>query len=185
MATPLISEEWRPVEGFTGYDVSSLGRVRSWRRQGAAKTFRDIPRIMSAAPDPDGYPSVWLYGSGPRVYRRVHILVALAFIGLRPTGQECRHLNCDHTDPRAINLAWGTASENHMDSVRNGTHTCFTKIGEGNAFAKLTEVKVRQIRDICAGGGLSYSRIGKQFGVSQQTIARIHRRETWAYLKDS
>ena len=26
----MLTEVWRPVAGFPGYDVSSAGRVRSW-----------------------------------------------------------------------------------------------------------------------------------------------------------
>jgi hypothetical protein len=57
---------------------------------------------------------------GRRAY--VHQLVAEAFIGPRPAGQEVRHLNGDPSDNRVENLAYGTRSQNVLDSVQHGTY---------------------------------------------------------------
>ena len=107
-----MNEIWKPVVGFEGlYDVSSEGRVRSYRREPAPKLLK--PGIAS-----NGYPSVVL-GRGNT--RMVHRLVAEAFHGLCPLGCEVRHRDGDRTNPRADNLRWGTRSENIRDAVRNGT----------------------------------------------------------------
>jgi len=49
-------------------------------------------------------------------------LVATAFHGPCPDGQQCRHLNGDPADNRSDNLKWGTPSEQAHDKVRHGTH---------------------------------------------------------------
>jgi hypothetical protein len=54
--------------------------------------------------------------------RYLHHLVLEAFVGPRPPGMQCRHINGDSLDNRLENLAWGTASEDNYDRVRNGTH---------------------------------------------------------------
>lgn len=43
-----------------------------------------------------------------------------AFVGLRPPGQETRHLNEDKTDNRLSDLKWGTPEESQADSIRRG-----------------------------------------------------------------
>jgi hypothetical protein len=65
-----------------------------------------------------GYPTVAL-GRGRT--RTVHSLVAEAFIGPRPHGMEVRHINGVRTDPRRVNLCYGTRSENILDAVAHGT----------------------------------------------------------------
>lgn len=107
------TEEWRPISGFPGYEVSSLGRVVSHR----GREPREIGAVVS------GYLRV-------RLSRRdvaVHALVAAAFIGPRPEGQEVRHLNGNPLDNRVQNLAYGTHSENMQDSLLHGTHPSASK----------------------------------------------------------
>lgn len=115
---PDVTEQWLPVPGFEGrYDVSDLGRVRSWVRW-LREPDAALPRILSPGLSSAGYPQVVL--SKPRVTRTVRDLVACAFHGSRPDGMEVRHLNGDSTDARACNLAYGTSSENNHDIVRHG-----------------------------------------------------------------
>lgn len=109
-------EEWRPIPGMTGYEVSSLGCVRSWLPwRGTA-----IPRVIKQWSRPDG--RLFVHLAGMHGQRKVHQLVALAFHGPRPEGHETRHLNGDHTDNRIENLEYGTRSENRQDCLRHGTH---------------------------------------------------------------
>jgi hypothetical protein len=55
-------------------------------------------------------------------HRTVHSLMAEAFIGPRPDGQEVRHLNGQPADNRIENLTYGSKSENAYDSIEHGTH---------------------------------------------------------------
>jgi hypothetical protein len=54
--------------------------------------------------------------------------------------------------------------------------------GERNGMAKLTETDVRAIR-LRAAEGCTQTAIGEVFGVSQQTVGRIIRRERWAHVE--
>jgi hypothetical protein len=51
----------------------------------------------------------------------VHRLIALTFLGPRPSGQEVRHLDGDALNAAASNLAYGTRSENNLDKRSHGT----------------------------------------------------------------
>lgn len=111
------AEIWRPIPGYeTNYLISSLGRVWSTPRPRTAGGFRK-PSL-----DKYGYPKLSLCGFGRERTFKVHVLVALAFFGPRPSGMQIRHLDGDVANPSASNLAYGTPSENGLDSVRHGTN---------------------------------------------------------------
>ena len=107
-------ERWAPVLGAEGrYEVSDLGRVRS--------LLGRSPRILKPSVGTNRYLSVNIYdGSQPRRRRTIHQLVAEAFLGAHPTEADVRHLNGIKSDCRAVNLAYGTRSENMLDLVEHG-----------------------------------------------------------------
>jgi hypothetical protein len=104
----VTEEEWRPVAGAPGYEVSDRGRVKSHKRGG--------PRLMRPAPNAGGYLLTSLNGKSYYIHR----LVALAFLGEPAPGLEVRHLNGDPGDSRLENLAWGTHQENMRDRKDHG-----------------------------------------------------------------
>jgi HNH endonuclease/NUMOD4 motif len=108
-------EEWRPIPGFADYSVSNLGRVRSTRR--------GEEQILTGGYTGAGYRKVAMTGDdGHRYGRKVHHLVAEAFLGPRPPGAHVRHLDDVKTNNAASNLAYGSKSDNTLDAVRNGLH---------------------------------------------------------------
>lgn len=105
--------QMRAVPGHPGYYITDSGRLWStlpWRGLRG--------RWMAPQAGKRGYLTVRIQGRT----RTIHSLVAEAFIGPRPEGQQVRHLNGDRHDARLSNLAYGTQSENNLDSVRHGTH---------------------------------------------------------------
>jgi len=119
-------ERWLPIVGWEGsYEVSDLGRVRSIPRRDP-RGKRLAGKVLSPGLDTVGYPMVILHRHG-RTTRTVHRLVAAAFLGSCPPGQEVRHLDGCRTNPRLDNLAYGTKSENQQDSIRHGTHSSLAK----------------------------------------------------------
>lgn len=113
-------EEWRTVEGFPDYMISSLGRVASY------KTPRR-PFEMIASAGRDGYLHVVLCGGGRRKTTRVHTIVAAAFLGPRPEGHEILHGDGDKRNNALANLRYGTKSENSQDALRHGVHPTASK----------------------------------------------------------
>jgi hypothetical protein len=159
------AEEWRQIDGFAGYEISSEGNVRS--------LHFSRPRRLSAWFDKDGYPCVTL-GVGQRRYRRVHRLVAIAFHGAKRNAlhREAAHLDGDRTNCRSDNLQWVSKRENHSHKLRHGTH----QSGENHPRAKLTYDQVGRIRTRYA----SAPQLAKDFGVSRHTIYDIWRHVRWA-----
>jgi len=93
-------EEWKTIKGFEDYQVSNLGRVKSF------KCNRE--RIMKTGTDGRGYPSVMLraYFKAKAKNKQVHQLVAIAFLNHTPCGLVLvvDHINDIKTDNRVENL---------------------------------------------------------------------------------
>ena len=128
--TITTAETWKPVVGWEGlYEVSDHGNVRSLDRTihySDGRVFHHKGRALRPGMSKSGrdrYQRVGLCRDSVTSMHKVHILVATAFHGPRPPGGVCRHLNDVVSDNRAMNLSWGTASENQLDSVENRHHT--------------------------------------------------------------
>jgi hypothetical protein len=115
------SEEWRRIEGWPGYEISSLGRLGSWHKLPNAKHPPQERRILVGGKDKDGYRRAVLVNGKTRRSLRLHHLVLDTFQGKRPFPEAvARHLNGDLTDNSVTNLCWGTQQENIDDRERHG-----------------------------------------------------------------
>lgn len=172
------AEEWRPVFGFElAYSVSNFGRVRTEPRvvTHAARRPNKIPaRMLKLPPNRYGYPEVHLHFGGKSKTWLVHQLVLYAFVGPRPAGFVCRHLDGNPGNARLDNLTWGTQRENLADAVKHGV------IARGSDVhgARLTAEQVLSIR----ADTRSQSHIAAEYCVDQSHISRIKSRDVWAHL---
>ena len=167
------TERWRWIKGHEGrYEVSDLGRVRSWR---TSRRGEPGPRILKQA-TVRGYKQVSLghphYGGG---IGRVHKLVLEAFVGAAPDGMECRHDDGDRGNNALANLSWGTCQENATDKLRHGTQVR----GESQGLAKLSEAAIDAIRT----STLSQRKLAKQYGVTQATVWAVRQGKTWKHMR--
>lgn len=67
-----------------------------------------------------GYLQVLLYEEGKPHPKKVHRLVAEAFIPNLDNKPQVNHINGDKTDNRVKNLEWCTNSENQLHAYKNG-----------------------------------------------------------------
>lgn len=114
--TSLI-EEWRPIEGYENYEVSSLGRVRSKGRYVNTRSYgkRFIEgQIIEGRPNKKrgNYVYVSLCAKSRHKQFKVHRLVAQAFIPNPDSKPQINHIDNDPTNNRTDNLEWVTAQEN-------------------------------------------------------------------------
>ena len=108
-----IDEQWKPIKDFEKlYMVSDYCRIMSLNYMGKGKH-----RILNLSAKPDRYIKVGLRKEGKTYYRRVHRLVAEAFLPPPQSGQTQvnhidgnKHNNVVHGD--ACNLEWCTPKEN-------------------------------------------------------------------------
>lgn len=105
----MIEEIWKPIKGFEGYyDVSNLGRVRSYRKN---QFMSKEPRIMTLT-DSFGYDYAHLKVKNINKRVRVHRLVAEAFIPNPDNKPVIDHIDCNTKNNVVTNLRWCTQKEN-------------------------------------------------------------------------
>jgi hypothetical protein len=120
--------EWRPVAGYEGlYEVSDDGQVRSLPRPGRLLVNRSYGGRVVMPGLSRGYKLIGLSRDGERRNARIHVLVAGAFLGPRPDGMDVCHNDGNKANNAAVNLRYGSRSENSLDKRRHGTDPNFSK----------------------------------------------------------
>lgn len=100
-------EEWREIPGHEGkYEVSNMGRIRSWHPK--ADRGVDFPYYLKIQKDPAGYCRVYVAGK----HRYMHRMVALAWLGEPPEGYHVHHRNKVRDDNRHSNLEYLSREDN-------------------------------------------------------------------------
>lgn len=108
-------ERWKDIEGYEGkYKISSLGRVKSLNYN-----HTKSERILKQDKDRYGYLYVVLCTDGKRITKKVHRLVAQAFIDNPDNLPQVNHKNEDKTMNYVENLEWCTNKYNCNYGTRN------------------------------------------------------------------
>lgn len=170
-------EIWKPVPGIDGYEASNFGRVRSWRNKtGKPRTLK--PNLHSGRSG-DGYFYVRYRENGKRMAVAVHVMVAAAFIGEKPSqSSQVRHLDGNSLNNRSYNLKWGTPKENGQDKIAHGT----SRRGEASPASKLKLNDVVFIKNLLNAKALPNKKIAKIYGISTPVISLIKTNRVWAHV---
>lgn len=114
------NEEWKDVVGYEGlYQVSNLGNVRMLEHYTpyVKGSVMKIPAKNLYIGWSNGYRTVWLCKNKIRKLKKVHRLVAEAFIP-NPENKPCiDHINTIRHDNRIENLRWATYKENGNNEI--------------------------------------------------------------------
>ena len=161
---------WKTVGEFPNYEVSDDGRVR---KTGG----RELKQSNVV-----GYKVVGLDSGRGFIQRKVHRLVALAFLPAPedPARDQVAHGDGSRTNNRVENLRWATCKENLSDRALHGTELR----GARNGRAKLSPVQVLLIRARYTprhpvDGAAA---MAKEYGVTDVAIIKAARGENWSAL---
>jgi len=169
-------EDWRAVPGYAGYEASTLGNIRSWRRRGPGTALRGYPLQLRPTVALNGYLVVSMRDGKTSKQVRVHVAVLLTFVGERPLGAHGCHGDGNKANNRLINLRWDSARENNADRARHG------RLPRGAAVftAKLTIAKVHDIRS--RPKSVSNAELAREFGLSAVGLGRVRKGKAWAHV---
>lgn len=139
-----------------------------------------VGRVLRPRIDSNGYACVSLWEGGVQLHRRVHQLVAHAFIGPQAPGMEVCHINGHPADNRLENLRYGTPTQNSNDRIIHGT----ANRGERHGMAKLTKNDVLEIRRLIQAGH-THEEIAPRYGITANHVGKIRHRERWGWLEEA
>lgn len=143
-----MTEEWRQIENYPNYQVSSLGRIRSSRKILKATPFKST-----------GYMRVTLYNQGEGKTCTVHRLVAGAFLDLG--SKTVNHISGDKSDNTLSNLECVTQLKNNIHAYATGL--------KKRILSEEDVIKIRQLRK----NGIMNKDIASVYGVAHNTVSMI------------
>ena len=110
-----LVEIWKDIPEYSNYQVSNLGNVRNmnYHREKRIKQLAFIP-------DSDGYLQVKLCKNGIVKLKRVHRLVADAFIDNPLNKEQVNHIDGNKRNNAITNLEWATSKENMQHAFKTG-----------------------------------------------------------------
>ncbi len=109
------NEIWKVIDGFNNYEVSNTGKVRSLNYLGHGKI-----KEMTSNKDAKGYLRVHFHKDGVDFQKRVHRLVAEAFINNPDKKPQVNHIDGNKQNNRVENLEWTTARDNILHAYASG-----------------------------------------------------------------
>ena len=172
-------EIWKTVPTYPRYEVSNLGRVRSWASKSSKREkLLNAPFLLAQIYDKSsGYYRVRLHNEAGHKLEFIHVVVLCAFVGPRPDGYHACHNDGDKLNNHLDNLRWDTVQNNHLDKLEHGT----MYHGEQHHFTKFVEGDIPIIRQRAANGE-THRAIAADYGVSRPAISYIVKRFTWKHV---
>lgn len=157
-------EFWRPIPDFSGYQISTWGRILSvmpWRGSSDRLLKQDFNKHT-------GYFMICLRRNRERHKDVVHRLMAKTYLR-NPDGKATvNHKDGNRRNNHISNLEWATYSENSFHKCRVLGYGC----GENNPAAKITDDDAQEIKALRFYGA-KLKDIGDAYGLTIQGVSAI------------
>lgn len=156
------------------YTITSDGKVKTsnWRNTGRVG-------VLKPAIDHKGYLRVGIMIDGKLCTRKLHRLVAIAFIPNPENKPQVNHINGIKTDNRVENLEWLTNKENANHAIKKGLFHSSAGWNKGLSNTKLTSIQVLEIRKKRETEKYTFKKLSEIYNISETNISRIIKRESW------
>lgn len=170
-------EFWKDISGYENYyQISNYGNVRSLDRvicNGLGGKMKVKGMIIE--PRRGTYLSIGLTKQGKKKTFLVHRLVAVTFL---PNPNKLPYVN--HIDGNKFNncddnLEWSSETHNANHAYDMG----LAHSGSKSHYAKIDERTVAEIIYLNETTSLTYSLIGKMYGLCSESISNMCRRKSW------
>lgn len=150
-------EIWREIDGFPDYEVSNLGRVCSFKGK--------YPKILKSYKNRSSYLYIILCIGGKQVTKKVHRLVAEAFVSNPENKPQVNHIDEDKLNNMAENLEWVTRREN---------------MNHGTGIKRSAEARSKAVVQYTTGGVFiaeynSLAEAERVTGIAKSSICRVCR----------
>lgn len=162
----------KQIKGFKDYEIDTNGNVFSYK----CRSYRKLKPSKGN----HGYLQVVLSDDGKRFTKRIHRLIADAFVSNVNGKPFVLHKDGNKLNNSISNLYWGTQKENIADAVRHGKFVSNSVKGERNNFAKLNEKQVRVIKWALHFKAFQ-TELARIFNVSSATISYIKNGKCWSH----
>jgi len=172
-----MEELWKDIPGFSRYQASNTGKLRSL----SYKNMKSIKELKPAVSE--GYLKTMILNDDKKYKTiRVHKMIALAFLGYSQL--EVNHKDGNKLNNNINNLEYCTHSENAIHSFKMGLQIPIrgSKVGG----SKLKEYQIKEIREYAKENGYLKNRksMALKYGVSEATLKDVvsQRRNNWSHV---
>ncbi len=152
----MMDEIWKTIKDFPRYEISNLGRVRSWKGRGYLVRKLYYDKLS-------GYVHLGLFKNSMETKKYVHILVLEAFVGDYQPSSETKWKDGDRTNNELKNLMWIARTKNPHRR-------------------KLTDEDVLNVKKLLHLG-VKRRLIADKLGVTYQAIRDIDSGKCWFHIK--
>lgn len=164
----------KTILGFNDYLIDEEGNI--WSNAQRANRGRPESPVLKKLWISEGYKATSLCKNGRQYKRFLHQLLLENFVGKRPKGMVCRHLDGNKLNNNLSNLCWGTYSENQMDRINAGN----SNRGESHGMSKYSREFVAFVREECKHK--MQKQVAKELNIPKSTVSNLINKG-WAWLK--
>ena len=162
----VIGEVWKPIKGFPNYVVSNRGRVYSLSRLRYDKpNYNKKGKFLIPRLGKQGYLYVGLCKNGKVTTKKVHRLVAEAFLPNEKSYECVNHRDECRTNNSVENLEWCTTQQNvtygraiqkrQHRLIESGWYKCVEQYDKsGNFIARFSSIAEAARNSICSKAGI-------------------------------
>lgn len=172
-----MEERWKTIPGFSRYQASNTGKIRSINYKNSGKIKELKPAI-----DSQYLKTMILNDENKYKTIRVHKIICLTFLG--EYNLEVNHIDGNKLNNNLNNLEYCTHSENLIHAFKTGLATPLK--GMKNTSAKLNDDQIKEIRDYAKVHGKLKNRkeLSLKYKVTEAHLKDIvsGRRGIWSHI---
>lgn len=163
-----MEEQWKTIQGYEQYEVSSEGRIRN----------KKTGKILKPAKHSTGYLQVMLCKNGKVKNFLVHRLVAIHFIPNPHNKPTVNHIDENKENNNVSNLEWATMKEQLYHGTRTERQA---KAISKKVYCVELDQTFDSIREAERLTGVAHQNISKACKGKYKTAGKMH----WKYVDES